>query len=186
MSIFKKTKEDFLTSHWSGGTTTQLYIHPEGSSLSERNFDLRISTATIEIEESEFTALPGYDRILMVLDGELLIEHIGRYSISLGSLKKDSFQGAWETRSKGKAIDFNLIYKPILHPKLTHSLMDEGDSIQLNDCAFNILFVHEGSFQINETKYNKGEIALIEAEENVKLEAIENTVIILVTFENSI
>ncbi len=41
-------------STWSGGTTTELFIYPEVAEYSERNFDFRISTATVEVEESNF------------------------------------------------------------------------------------------------------------------------------------
>ena len=33
-----KKAEEFSTSNWSGGTTTQLYIYPEDGNYAERNF----------------------------------------------------------------------------------------------------------------------------------------------------
>ena len=62
------------TAKWSGGLTTELFIYPEGSAYSERNFDFRLSTATVEIETSVFTPLPHVQRTLMVL--ELSLIHI--------------------------------------------------------------------------------------------------------------
>ena len=64
-------KEEQTTIRWSGGLSTELYIFPEDSEYVERNFKYRLSTATVEIEQSVFTPLPGVDRTLMVLEGEM-------------------------------------------------------------------------------------------------------------------
>lgn len=98
-----------IRSVWSGGTTTQLYIYPSDSLYADRDFDLRISSAVIEVEESDFTPLKGYSRIIMVLEGELEIIHKNQYSKFLNRFDTDSFSGDWETSSKGKVIDFNLM-----------------------------------------------------------------------------
>lgn len=97
------------TIKWVGGTTTQLAIYPETSSYPDRNFLFRISTAKIETEESEFTKLPGVSRKLMILDGEIKIEHKGRYTKNLKKFDQDSFEGYWDTKSYGIATDFNLM-----------------------------------------------------------------------------
>ncbi len=36
------------TTNWGGGTTSEWFIFPEASSYQERNFLIRISTATVE------------------------------------------------------------------------------------------------------------------------------------------
>ena len=72
-------KGELPVSRWSGGTTTQLAIWPEGAVYAERNFVWRVSSARVETQESEFTSLPGVARCLMVLDGTLHLEHEGRY-----------------------------------------------------------------------------------------------------------
>jgi environmental stress-induced protein Ves len=40
------------TAKWSGGETTELFISPEGSSYKKRDFDFRLSTATVEVNQS--------------------------------------------------------------------------------------------------------------------------------------
>jgi len=102
-------KSEQITSSWPGGTTTQLFIYPENSSYQERNFLFRVSTATVDTDESIFTPLPGVSRQLMILEGSLKIEHIGRYSKNLHPFATDSFKGDWETRGFGRATDFNLM-----------------------------------------------------------------------------
>lgn len=102
-------ESDKIHSDWPGGTTTQLYIYPVNSIYSERNFDLRISSAVIAVEESDFTKLEGFSRIIMVLDGSLEIKHKNQYTKILQKFDTDTFSGGWETSSKGRVTDFNLM-----------------------------------------------------------------------------
>lgn len=104
------TLEQSLKTTWSGGTTNQLYIFPEDAQFSERNFDFRISSATIEVDESTFTSLPAYNRILAVLEGRLELMHIGKPSTRLEEYEQVFFHGSWETSSIGKVRDFNVIF----------------------------------------------------------------------------
>ncbi len=103
------SKQEQISTKWSGGTTTQLAIFPEIATYRELNFLFRISTAKTETEESEFTNLPGISRTIMVLDGNLLLNHQGHYSKTLQKFDTDIFDGSWKTSSKGKVTDFNLM-----------------------------------------------------------------------------
>ncbi|MGB9666633.1 MAG: HutD family protein [Candidatus Cryosericum sp.] len=94
---------------WSGGTTTEIAIYPADSAYSRRDFLWRASSATVEADESEFTSLPGFWRLIMVLEGELQLEHAGHHRARLLPFEQDAFDGAWITRSRGKARDFNLM-----------------------------------------------------------------------------
>ena len=49
------TRDDYVTTNWSGGTTTQLAIAPEGAVYGDRNFLWRLSSATVELDHSDFT-----------------------------------------------------------------------------------------------------------------------------------
>ncbi|HWR60650.1 MAG TPA: HutD family protein [Clostridia bacterium] len=97
------------TSAWSGGTTTQLAIYPEASDYKERNFKWRLSSALVEAEESTFTGLPGIYRHIMIIEGEMTLIHEGHREVLLKPFMKDSFSGGWNTRSIGRARDFNLM-----------------------------------------------------------------------------
>lgn len=105
------TKEQQQTNAWSGGTTTQIAIYPEDSSYTDRDFLWRLSSAVVELEESNFTKLPGFDRHLMVLEGELKLVHKEHHSVILTQYEQDSFKGCWDTVSFGRARDFNLMLK---------------------------------------------------------------------------
>lgn len=111
MKIDHKKASGLIVNKWTGGTTTELDIYPRGSSYAERNFLFRISTATVESEESIFTKLPGVSRKLMILDGKIKIVHEGHHSITLNAFEQDEFKGDWNTKSYGKATDFNLMMK---------------------------------------------------------------------------
>lgn len=102
-------KNQLKTSNWSGGTTTQLAIYPKDAVYSEYNFKWRLSSAKVEVDESDFTSLPGINRVIMIIEGELALEHEGHHKSVLKPFEQDSFSGSWKTKSYGRVIDFNLM-----------------------------------------------------------------------------
>ncbi len=110
-SIIYKKASDYNTSNWSGGTTTELGIGPEGSSYADRDFLWRISSATVDVEETTFTSLPDYRRIIMTLEGELYLNHGDKWWEHLYPYDVYFFDGADPTVSKGKVVDFNLMLR---------------------------------------------------------------------------
>lgn len=102
-------KSELTTSTWSGGTTTQLAIYPETGDYANRDFNWRISTATVEVDESTFTSLPGVHRFIMSLEGDLKLVHEGHHTSELKPYEVDEFDGSWNTQSFGKVTDFNLM-----------------------------------------------------------------------------
>ncbi len=103
------TSNHFNALSWSGGTTKELFIFPAEANYSQRNFQFRLSTATVETETSDFTSLPGISRKLMILSGNISLHHEGHYSKQLNKFDTDSFEGDWKTSSVGKCTDFNLM-----------------------------------------------------------------------------
>ena len=104
-------KGSFRTATWAGGTTTELFIHPGTSDCGARDFEVRVSSATVEIEESVFSDFKGYVRHIAPLEGGMRLRHEGHREVSLAPFEADSFDGAWCTRSYGKCVDFNLIHR---------------------------------------------------------------------------
>lgn len=131
MSIQKFTADDRTTINWAGGTSTELFIYPSDGSFAERNFVFRISTATVEAEESTFTFFEGITRHLMILKGKLELIHEGRYTKHLEPYDQDIFSGEWETRSKGKVVDFNLMLKDGATGSLTHHRIEANRNVSL-------------------------------------------------------
>ncbi|MBR4020296.1 MAG: HutD family protein [Firmicutes bacterium] len=109
MNIKIYKSEDFTPSRWTGGTTTQLAIFPQDADYLKRNFIWRLSTATCDLEETTFSKLPDYDRVLMVLKGDVVLAHQDVRVARLGELEQDRFDGGYHTKSFGKITDYNLM-----------------------------------------------------------------------------
>ncbi len=153
---------DQETRLWSGGTTTELLIYPQDASYAARDFDFRISTATVEVEESDFTDLSGFQRYLLVLEGELLINHARHYEKQLKQLESDAFDGSWRTRSKGKVRDFNVIFRPDYAASVRVHNPDKRMSLS-KQAAHHFLFLLD-SLSVNGQMYSRYD--LLELTEN--------------------
>lgn len=107
----KLTKNEYEVSAWSGGTTTQLAIFPPEAKYAERDFLWRVSSAAVALEESDFTALPDYDRLIATLQGEIVLTHNGGAPLRLRPFEVHAFSGADATHSRGRCTDFNLMLR---------------------------------------------------------------------------
>lgn len=121
-------KEDFTTTQWAGGETTQLTIYPEDAIFSERNFLFRISSATFTTTESKFSDFTGYQRYILPLEGRLSLRHEGLYNRSLGKYEVEYFDGSWSTFSENTldCRDYNFIVKSGSLAKM--QILNEGDN----------------------------------------------------------
>ncbi|MBR5284931.1 MAG: HutD family protein [Clostridia bacterium] len=112
MKVTHIRKNAYTTSAWSGGTTTQLYIYPADADYASRRFNVRISSAAVDLEESDFTPLPGVDRWITPLMGGFTLTHPGQSPVVMGPMSEPyHFSGGIETHCVGKALDFNLMLK---------------------------------------------------------------------------
>lgn len=111
VTLLHLTPADYQISTWSGGQTTQLFLSPEGGNYPDRTFDFRLSTATVEVEKSDFTDLSGYHRILMPLNASIRLNHLEQ-EVVLNPFQSYFFDGGDPVSSQGTCQDFNLIYKP--------------------------------------------------------------------------
>ncbi|CAH1232266.1 hypothetical protein PAECIP111891_06979 [Paenibacillus allorhizoplanae] len=171
IKVIKKHMQN--TSAWSGGTTTQLAIYPEHTDYNKRDFIWRISTASIQDEQSQFTCLPEFWRKLMIIEGEVILEYEGSHRVGLKPYEQESFSGGWVTRSMGKVIDFNLITAAGCRGELEALFIKEGTSHEIasrKDDEFSqvteAFYCTEGrvKFRINEDQslwLEKGDFCLI-------------------------
>lgn len=111
MNVTLLNSTDYLASQWSGGSTTQMAIEPAGAVYAERDFLWRLSSATVELEESLFTALPDYDRLIATLSAPIELSHDGGERFVLEPYAVHAFDGGAETRSWGRCVDFNLMLR---------------------------------------------------------------------------
>ena len=153
----------------------QLVILPEDAEFKKGNYDLRISIATVEVEKSTFTPLPGVNRILTILNGELQLIHEGHHSTTLKQYQQDSFLGDWQTKSIGKVRDFNVMTRNYLAEVTIHHLStDETIHLLSND----FFFLAEGKATINKQKIEANDSLL--CEDTTVVSIIEQSVIIRV------
>lgn len=179
LKIEKIKKELQSVSTWAGGTTTQLAIYPKDASYADRSFLWRLSTAVVELEESSFTKLPGFDRYLMLLEGELKVVHREQHTAVLQQYGQDRFKGGWDTTSYGKARDFNLMVKDGCQGSIDHWLIEaemqvEKDLIQEQgrNCFFACYCFKGGvSVEVKDQKeaLEQGDLLLVEFDGNQKL-----------------
>lgn len=179
MQYTVRKENSYTVSQWMGGHTKELAIYPNDSKYVDRNFLWRLSSATIEDEESTFSNLPDYDRVIMVLDGEVVLSYENERVVRLKELDQDRFDGAWKTKSFGKITDYNLMVR-----KGSEGYMDvielsekaeSYDYIVPSDKPFKTcaIYLKEGYLIANVNKesirLNPGELLVMEGERDEKL-----------------
>lgn len=111
VSMHLITPDKFVTTNWSGGKTRQLAIGPKGAVYGDRNFLWRVSSATVEVEKSDFTPLPDYMRYLSTIEGAIRLKHGEEREFELLPGSIDYFDGGEATVSYGLCTDFNLMLR---------------------------------------------------------------------------
>lgn len=186
MEMLVIQKQSHKTTNWSGGTTTELFIYPRESEYQKRNFLFRVSTATIEIEESQFTKLDEVNRKIMILDGKIELIHEGRYSKNLDKFDTDTFSGEWNTRSIGKATDFNLMTKGNVNGHMLHLGFETENAKKVN---FNVktqkalFYIYSGKLKICDKTVESGDVIFFETlsnDKSIDVKAVKKSDIIVV------
>ena len=103
--------QNFVTTKWSGGLTRQLAIGPSEAVYAHRDFLWRVSSATVELAQSDFTPLPDYNRYLSTIVGTIYLKHGDGVEFTLTPGQVDYFDGGVATVSKGICTDFNLMLR---------------------------------------------------------------------------
>ena len=147
-------KEDFITTKWAGGETTQLLIYPEDAMFSDKDFLWRISSASFTTTESKFSDFSGYERYILPLQGKLSLSHEGLYNRELDKYEVDYFNGSWNTFSENTidCLDYNFIIKSGNIGKL--QILNEGDEYLLKGSAIISIFSMD-SFELNMNEKEK-------------------------------
>ncbi|MGD9567090.1 MAG: HutD family protein [Sedimentibacter sp.] len=124
-------KEDFITTKWLGGETTQLAIYPEDAIFSEKGFLWRVSSATFTSTQSKFSDFTGYQRYILPLEGRLSVCHEGLYKRELDKYEAEYFDGYWITSSENTidCRDYNFIVKSGNLAKM--QILKQGDEYLL-------------------------------------------------------
>lgn len=167
--------DDYQTTSWSGGKTTQIYIYPEDAIYKDLNFKFRISSATVELDKSEFTKLDGVHRFITPLDKELKLTHSLNDCIELKPFDVYEFSGGIETTSYGTARDFNLMIANGARGELETILVEDvfklSRTLGKNQFLFFFNYDSNMEFEINNNKLqmNPMDSLFISADEETNL-----------------
>ncbi len=147
-------REDFVTTKWAGGETTQLAIYPDDAVFSDKDFLWRISSATFTSTESTFSDFTGYQRYILPLDGELSLRHKGLYSRSLKKYDIEYFDGSWTTFSKNTSDcrDYNFIVKSGCLSKM--QILNKGEEHLLKESEI-VTFFSVNEFTLEWENHDK-------------------------------
>lgn len=163
-NIIVRTEKDYKVSKWSGGDTTELYLYPENGDYKTGNFQLRISSATVEADQSEFTSLPGVERYLMIFQEHLDMVHGEKEKVSLEPYEVDHFDGGVPTVSYGKVVDFNLMLKNGAGGRMEALCLDKGEEKRIQPEGrenFLAIYVKEGEIRIGDKNIKAQELGVI-------------------------
>ena len=157
------------TISWASGTSTELFVYPPDGDFQTRAFDYRISTATVEDQETNFSDFTGLTRILLILKGKLTLIHEGRYSKELDTFDQDRFDGSWNTRSKGKVQDFNVMFNENYDASAVHLFLQTNNKLEISIMeSKTFLFIFNGKFEINGHHVSAGDLIEIETSSSEK------------------
>ena len=168
MRLTHLTSQDYVVSHWSGGKTIQVAIAPKGAVYADRDFLWRVSSATADLDESDYTPLPDYQRWLSVFDQPIRLQHDGGEIITLAPYGIHCFDGGAATHSWGRCVDFNLMLRKGKAEGDLQALSVTGESLSLSAQGADTLLLYcgEGSGSV----YANGETVELKAEEALLIE----------------
>lgn len=182
---------EISTNKWSGGTTKQLYIFPLNADYKAGNFDFRISSATVDLERSNFTPLPGIKRQIMSLDRSIELIHNGEQRHCLSPLSVHTFSGDDSTECIGQCTDFNLMTIGNTKTEMSHWLVSRDNSVCFiphSDIKKVFLYLYQGQAQIETNsgivEMQKGDFAALEEmeSEEIKISSPSEAIIASVYF----
>lgn len=179
-------QNSFKISDWSGGQTTELLILPTTSSYQDRNFSIRISSALIRDTFSQFTSVPGFERIILPLSGTLHLKHqllTGVIEQELKSFELGRFSGDWQTEGRNEAhlIDFNVMFDASKLDAKVHLLNNQNISAFKSFNKVNrFIWCYTGQLSINQCVIQQGDAFVCKEEDGFELECNDSFVAILV------
>lgn len=145
-------KDNWKVSVWSGGTTNEIFIYPKDSNYIDRNFKARISVATTNNgDKSLFTRLPGVERYISKLSGDMKLQHVDHYDVNIEGHQIDRFKGDWETYSWGEYRDFNLMLKGVRGDLYYRQIRSRCRLHLEKDSTYVFLYVIDGKINVNGT-----------------------------------
>lgn len=151
----KKNLEEIAGNRWSGGITKELY-------RDIKDFNIRISSASIEPGSSKFSDFSRYKRILIILENKVKLTREDE-TIDLWEDDTFFFDGKDDIRSENEkqVLDFNLIWDP-LNVEVNLNKINGENNFFTNKNTF-ILSLNKGSnLNFNDKDYTLNKYDFIE------------------------
>ena len=105
------SSNDFIKTNWGGGITSQIAIFPENTSCKTQDFIWRVSSASVEEKETDFTIYPRYYRLIGPLDESLELQHENGEKTVLFPGDIYAFDGNEKIHSRGICRDINVMFR---------------------------------------------------------------------------
>lgn len=169
MKIKMNDKDSQEVFNWPGGITRQFEIYPEDALGSTHyDFDYEITSSTMSNVESEYTIYKDYNRLLMIKEGSTLIKQ-NNAVFEMKPYDQILFDGSTQTFSKGKACDYEIIFKKDKKCHLEVLEIKESCIFEINKGYYGV-YCEEGlvTVEIDNQKclLNKGDQLSIYLDEN--------------------
>lgn len=174
--------QQLIPSTWEGGKTFEYFIFPRNALFKDRDFDFRMSSATLDKAPSLFTRFKGYHRFLIMLDNPLEMIRNGKRE-SHPAREIVEFNSADEIQSFSLGKDFNLMIKEELREKTTVGYLEETASNK----DFLILFaLEDGRVKVNKESYafKKLDCMIVTNPHNDWVELKGNKKCLMISFNN--
>lgn len=163
----KKNLEEIRGSKWSGGITRELY-------RDRIDFNIRISSASIEPGTSKFSDFSGYKRILIILENKVTLTREDE-TIDLYEGDTFFFDGKDDIRSENEkqVLDFNLIWNP-QHTEAGLNKISGKNNLFTSQKLFIFSLENNSTFNYNEGDYTLDKYDFVEIPDrkykNIELE----------------
>jgi len=168
MYIIKK--DQGTITKWADGTTRELFIYPQESSLEARDFIFRISSAKINTKHSVFTNFIGFDRYIIPLNGDLQIKHENGPYITLKPNMLHYFDGDVKTESihtQKQLIDFNLIINKKYECDIKVIKSIDIKNISYSNYDIVLIYMLNSTASFNDIKLEKGDLLIIDEKKSI-------------------
>jgi len=178
MTIFRHLRpSDHRVMPWKNGkgSTVELAVHPPPQGKGIGDFLWRVSVATVDAD-GPFSSFPGYDRKIVVLEGEgMMLSHGEEGSaVRLGPLEPYSFPGEAATTCRlmgGPVRDFNVMTRRGESQSTVSVVMpDRGLELSATGAGFQLLYCHQGRCQITAPE---GAVVVLEPGDVLRIEGLE-------------
>lgn len=170
------------------GTTTEIAIHPAGAGLDD--FTWRVSIADLGAS-GPFSTFPGYDRVLVQLEGApMTLSHEGREH-RLRLLEPVRFAGEVETYGALEAPparDFNvMVRRDRARAEVAMHGLERGERVQAQGAETTMIHVLRGQVSVavddEERMVSADEALIASLTTGLALTATESAVVILISID---